>query len=134
THESSILLLVGSGPLLGELRSRARRLNIMDRVRFCGAVPNDTVPAYLALASIFVLPSLDEGLPRAVLEAMSMRLPVVATAVGGVPEVVRPYETGLIVRPADFRDLAQGLRYALEHTDEAAEWGRRGRDLVVRES
>ena len=75
----------------------------------------------------FVLPSLSEGLPLALLEAMSARKPVVGTAVGGVPEVIVDGETGLIVPPKDAPALAHKIVFLLTHPDEAMRLGRLAR-------
>jgi glycosyltransferase involved in cell wall biosynthesis len=91
--------IVGDGPEAAALRALVREQKLAERVRFHGAlVPADT--AHLVAASdAFVLPSRYEGLPHAVLEAMAAGVPVVVTAAGGVPELMRDGETGLLVEP-----------------------------------
>lgn len=130
---NAALVLVGAGDLQKPLREEAQALGISGRVRFIGWVPYDQLPPYMAAADLFVLPSLDEGLPRALLEAMSMRLPVIASAVGGVPEVVKHEETGLLVRPADSHGLAVALATALRNPERAEEWSTNARALVERD-
>jgi phosphatidylinositol alpha-1,6-mannosyltransferase len=82
------LLIVGGGALLPAYRERARALGVADDVEFLGQVDRDGVRRALDRAQLFVLPSLTEGLPRALLEAMARRLPCVATHVGGIPEIL----------------------------------------------
>ncbi|NSW54318.1 MAG: glycosyltransferase family 4 protein [Anaerolineae bacterium] len=96
---AAVLLIAGEGPLRGELERLARSLGLADRVRFLGLRPD--LPVLLRLARVFVLPSLQEGLPLVLLEAMAAGTPVVAAAVGGVPELVRDAGTGLLADPAD---------------------------------
>ncbi len=99
--------IAGGGPCLEELEQLAASLGVADRIRFLGEVHD--VPAVLARARMFVLPSLSEGIPLTVLEAMACGLPVVATRVGGLPEVVDDGVTGLLVPPADPAALAEAV-------------------------
>jgi glycosyltransferase involved in cell wall biosynthesis len=85
------------------------------------------VPALLSRASLFVLPSLSEGISLTILEAMACGLPVVATNVGGNPEVIEADRTGLLVPAGDPAALAQGILRLVAHPDEAHRMGRTGR-------
>jgi glycosyltransferase involved in cell wall biosynthesis len=98
------VVLAGEGPDRPLLEALAGKLGIADRVVFAGYVP-DVAPLY-ALADVFVLPSLTEGSPNALLEAMACGVPVVATTVGGVPEIARDGDTALLVPSLD--DVAMG--------------------------
>ncbi len=80
-----------------------------------------------------VLPSHTEGLPNAALEAMAMEVPVLATRVGGTPEVVSDGETGRLVQPHSPEGLAQGIIAFLSDTDQWRAMGRRGREVVERQ-
>ena len=97
-------LIVGNGPLRGELVSLAVTLGIGSRTVFAGE--RSDVHDLIAAMDVFVLPSLNEGIPMALLEAMALRRPVVATAVGGVPEVVQDRSSGLLVPSGDEQALA----------------------------
>jgi glycosyltransferase involved in cell wall biosynthesis len=77
------------------------------------------MPAVYARADVFVLPSLNEGLPMTLLEAMAAGKPVVATRVGAIPNLIRQGETGLLVNPGDKNDLREALRALLAHPDMA---------------
>jgi glycosyltransferase involved in cell wall biosynthesis/protein-tyrosine-phosphatase len=90
-------LFVGGGPLRGELQARAAQLGIEHACRFVGERPD--VHDLVAAMDIFVLPSLHEGIPMALLEAMALGRPAVASAVGGVPEVIGHHLNGLLVKP-----------------------------------
>ncbi len=104
-------VLAGDGPERGALESRAGELGLADRVFFLGY--RTDVPALLSSCDLFVLPSLFEGLPLAVLEAMAAGKPVIASAIGGVDEVVTHGDTGLLVPPANPPALAGAIRAVL---------------------
>src|SRR5262245_25614198 len=117
-------VLVGAGELETPLREQARALGLESRVRFTGW--RDDVPDVLAVADVFVLPSENEGFGRVVVEAMAMARPVVATAVGGVPEIVRDGETGVLVPVSDPQALGDALRALLDDPARAARLGAAG--------
>jgi len=108
------LVLVGDGPERDALERRAVQFGVADRVEFRGSVPRDEALRVLAGSRAAVLSSAWENLPHAAVEALSVGVPVVATAVGGVPEVVRDQENGLLVPPNDPDALAGALRRILE--------------------
>ena len=108
------LLIVGDGPERGTLELEAARLGLEERVRFLGAVPRERTLALVAGATASVLSSAWENLPHAAVEALSVGVPVVSTAVGGVPEVVHDGENGLLVPPGDPLALAAALRRLLD--------------------
>jgi Glycosyltransferase len=132
-HPDVKLVLVGSGPLEPRLRGLAERLGVTDSVVFVGRRSHDQMPRLLAAADVFVLPSLNEGLPRVILEAMATGLPVVATSVGGVPELVVDGGTGLLVEPGDEEALADAVCRVLADPELAMAWGRAGREVAQRE-
>jgi glycosyltransferase involved in cell wall biosynthesis len=107
----AVFVLVGDGPQRSALESQAATLGLTNRVRFLGH--RSDVPALLAASDLFVLPSLYEGLPLSVLEAMAARRPVVATDIAGTREAVVDGITGLLVPPTDPGALAQALRRLL---------------------
>jgi glycosyltransferase involved in cell wall biosynthesis len=108
------LVLVGDGPEREALERRAAAAEVDGRVRFLGARPRDETIRLLAGAYAALLPSDWENLPHAAVEALAVGTPVVATAVGGVPEVVRNGENGLLVPPGDPDALAAALRRLLD--------------------
>jgi glycosyltransferase involved in cell wall biosynthesis len=109
------LLLVGEGPDRDALERRATSLGLLECVRFLGR--RNDVGALLKVADIFVLSSLWEGLPISLLEAMFANSPIVATSVGGIPEVIRHGQDGLLVEPADSQALSHAIRRLLLDSD-----------------
>jgi glycosyltransferase involved in cell wall biosynthesis len=104
------LTIVGSGEHAEVLAAEAAALGLERRVRFEGYVaPGPGLDRYFEDADIFVLPSISEGVPKVLLEAMARSLPVVASAVGGVPDVVRAGENGLLTRPEDAGAVADAV-------------------------
>jgi glycosyltransferase involved in cell wall biosynthesis len=131
TLPNASFAIAGDGPNRAALEQRAATLGVSDRVRFLGH--RHDVPALLAAADLFVLPSLYEGLPLSVLEAMAAGVPVVATAIGGTDEVVRDGETGTLVPPANSEALAAAIGRALADRDRASRLALAARSLVARE-
>lgn len=118
-------VLVGDGELRSELVAQAGRLRLASRVHFTG--PRDDVADLLTLADVFVLPSESEGFGRVLVEAMAMARAIVATKVGGIPDVVVDGETGLLVEPANPVALAHAVRRLLDDPAGAARLGSAGR-------
>jgi glycosyltransferase involved in cell wall biosynthesis len=123
--------IAGRGDEETRLRELAAELGVADRLHLLGL--RDDVDRVLAAGDVFVQPSLSEGLPLAVLEAMAAGLPVVATRVGGVSEAVRDGETGYLVPPADPPSLADALAKVLAADDRGAALGARGRARAEKE-
>ena len=125
THPTLRALIVGEGLVaqdgvvkqdrayLDSLIARAKRLGITDRVIFTGY--RSDIPALLAQSTVFVLPSLTEGLSNVVLEAMAAGLPVIATRVGGTPEIIREGQNGLLVPPSDPVALRTAITTVLDN-------------------
>jgi glycosyltransferase involved in cell wall biosynthesis len=103
------LAVAGDGPERGSLERRAHELGLDDRVRFLGSVSRDAVLRLFRAADASVLSSAWENFPHTVVEALAVGCPVIATAVGGVPEVVRDGENGLLVPPGDPAALAAAV-------------------------
>jgi glycosyltransferase involved in cell wall biosynthesis len=122
-------VIVGDGPLRKPLLEQVTRLSLGDRVQFTGE--RRDVPAVLAAADVFVLPSVSEGLPISILEAMAAAVPVIATDVGGVPELVMDGETGVLV-PARNKDaLARAISRLAADPALRRRMGERGRERVM---
>ena len=138
------LCVVGDGPLRGDLEELNRQLGLMDDTVFVGHT--DGVLSYYQEADLFVLPSLTEGLPLSLLEALSCGLPVIATAVGGSREIVDPEDGagtipvsryyigpyGILVNPKDVEGLARALLLSLKDRELSQHLGRAGQQYVKR--
>src|SRR5262245_46535920 len=123
------VVIAGDGPLRAELEAEAETLGVRDHILFLGSRA-DTVEL-MAAFDVFVLPSVVEGMSNALLEAMAVGRPVVATDVGGNPEVAVHGETGLIVAPADPHQLAGAIQKLLDAPELAADMGAAGRRRVL---
>ncbi len=121
-------VIVGDGKCLQELRELAQSKGLMDVFHFAG-FHSSTYP-FMQSFDIFALPSLSEGLSSAILEAMAASLPIVATNVGGIPELVKSGENGLLVAPADPDALARALQQMADNPEEAERMGCRGRERM----
>jgi colanic acid/amylovoran biosynthesis glycosyltransferase len=121
------LRLVGDGPGRDALEDMARDLGILDRVHLLGPLDEAAKMRELHAADLFVLPSLAEGLPSSITEAMAVGVPVIATNIAGTSELVEQEKTGLLVRPADPQALANAVIAMIDNYDfrkRAAELGR----------
>jgi glycosyltransferase involved in cell wall biosynthesis len=127
-HPRAVLLIAGDGPERGALEEVAKSLRIAERVRFLGTVPEPW--KVLAAADIFVLSSVYEGMPNALLEAMAAALPVVATGIGAVPEMIEDGSEGFIVPPRDPSSMTAALERLAWSTDLRRDMGRRGRETA----
>jgi glycosyltransferase involved in cell wall biosynthesis len=122
------LVLMGSGPEEARLQEQATRLGVEDRVVFLGI--RDDFNEIIAASDLFVLPSLNEGLSQALLEAMALGTPVVATNVGGTRDVLEPGRTGWRVPPAEPIALANAIQQALGRPETATAYARAAHSLV----
>jgi len=111
----AVLWLVGGGSLREQLEQQASHLNVMNSVKFFGAVEAVDVAVYMSAADVFVLPSRSEAFGIVLLEAMAQGLPVVATEVGGVPEVLPEYGAFSLVASEDAGEFASGIVCQLKH-------------------
>ena len=124
-------VVAGGGPDRGALEARIAALGLANRVCLLGH--RDDVHRLLAVADLFVLPSLNEGLPLSVMEAMAAGVPVIATSAGGTAEIVRDGVTGMLVPPGDAQALADAIRALLTDRARSTRLAAAGRDLVERE-
>ena len=127
-HQKARFVLVGDGRERSALEARARRLGLNGQIVLTGFRPD--ARQLIAQADVLALPSLTEGMPNVVLEAFAAGVPVVGTAVGGVPELVRDGENGWLVPSADAAGLAAALSAALADPGERARRGAAGQALV----
>lgn len=124
-------LFIGEGPLMKQLEQDVSRAGLSNNVHLLGA--RSDIPQILTISHLFVLPSLWEGLPNAILEAMAAGLPVVSTDVNGCTEVVEDEETGLLVPPANPGRMTDAILSILQDEAKATSFGIAGRDRARRE-
>ena len=128
-HQAT-LTIIGTGEHIGKYKAMCDDFGIQDHVRFLGFVDHDKLPACFSNADLFVLPSRSESMPVAVAEAMASALPVVSTTVGGIPELVKDGETGILVPPEDPAKLAEAINSLLDDPQRMREMGAQGRERV----
>jgi len=129
-HEfpNAAFVIVGEGELKASLMAQAKKLGIDQQTYFLGQ--RSDIAEILATFDLFVLPSHNEGLGRVLLEAMAMGKPIVATTVGGIPEIVKNQETGILVPPHAPDRLAEAISYLLKNPTLGATFGQRGKERV----
>jgi len=125
------LVAAGIGELRDQLGRRVTELGLDRHVRFVGKVPHERVAEVICAGDVFVLPSLSEGLPTVVCEAMACGRPVVATAVDGTPEIVRDPTTGRLVPPRAPEALAAALADVLSDSDAARRMGNEAHRIAL---
>jgi glycosyltransferase involved in cell wall biosynthesis len=121
-------LIVGDGRTRAALEAQVEESKLQDRIQFTGF--RDDIPAFLNAGDAFCLPSLSEGLPYALLEACAHGLPLLVTRVGGMAALLTHCQTAYLAPPSDSSALAEGLRWLMDHPQEAAAMGRAGYNLV----
>jgi glycosyltransferase involved in cell wall biosynthesis len=133
------LTMIGSGPLLPELKRRAEQAGLAERFTFTGALPQDKVIEHLRSADLFVLPSKPgedgdrDGLPNVLMEAATQGLPLLSTRFAAVPEFIRDGEEGLLVPPGDPEALAVALERLIGDAALRARLGARARQRVMQD-
>lgn len=118
-RKDTLCVIIGSGRLRSGLERQIRSLRLESYIILAGGKPHDEIPLWMNAADLFVLPSLNEGNPTAMFEALGCGVPFIGTKVGGVPEIITSDEYGLLVEPANSKDLAEKILFALD-----CEWNR----------
>jgi glycosyltransferase involved in cell wall biosynthesis len=124
---------VGDGPSRSELEALAGRLGVAERVRFAGSVGHDDILPMFRSADVFCLPSFSEGVPVVLMEAMAHSVPVVATRIMGIPELVEDGVSGLLVAPGRVDVLVDALARLAQQPQLREQLGARGRAKVLAE-
>jgi glycosyltransferase involved in cell wall biosynthesis len=126
-HDDTILVFIGKGDLDVELRAEALKTSANGRVNFLGW--RNDIDEIMPIFDIFVLPSLNEGMGRVLVEAMAAGKPIVASKVGGIPDLVKHEYNGLLVPPGDEKALAASIKQLINDPEKAKMMGQRGREL-----
>jgi glycosyltransferase involved in cell wall biosynthesis len=123
--------IVGDGPQRHELEKRIQKYGLGSRIILAGSVPHEDIQSYYEKADVFVLPSLNEGIPVVLMEAMSKGLPVIATNITGVPELVKNDVDGILVAPGNSVELAEAMMKVSKDTGLQKYLGARARERIV---
>ncbi len=126
-HRHIRLTIVGDGEEREKIKNIVNNYNLNSHVRLIGSVPYNLVKTYMNDASMLVLPSRSEGLPNVILQAMAAGLPIVATRVGGVPDLIKDGINGLLVPPEDPEELAKAIERLLVDRELAIMLGKNAR-------
>lgn len=124
------VLIVGGGPQRKELEQRVQELNLSDVTTFTGNVPHDEVPTYLSALDVYVAPSRSESFGVSILEASACECPVVVSDAGGLPEVVKDGQTGIIVPREDVSATADAIMSLVRRPQARKKMGKAGRAWV----
>jgi len=128
-YTNIVLLLIGEGVLRNELEALTKQLHIEDNVRFLGY--RTDIPDILSATDIYVHPSVEEGFGIAIIEAMAVGLPVIATNVGGIPEIITNGVNGILVPPENPQALAEAIGDLIEHPDKRKALAEKGQQHVA---
>ncbi len=115
SNENILLVIVGDGALRDVLVDYVNKANLSDKVFFAGK--QNKIPEILSVFDIFILPSLKEGLPMALLEAMTSEKVVIASSVGEIPEIITDKQNGLLINPENHFELSDAIRFCLANPD-----------------
>lgn len=124
------LVFVGDDRDRARLENQVRQKKLDGAIHFVGVRPHDEMPGWLSAADLLVLPSHNEGLPNVVIEAMACSIPVVATNVGGIPEVVEDEKSGLLIKKGDINSLIIAINDLLKDGEKRKKMGACGRSCI----
>ena len=127
-HPEARLVFAGKGELEDELKAETSRMGVSDKVLFLGW--RDDIPEIMQIIDVFVLPSLNEGMGRVLVEAMAAGKPVVASRTGGIPDLIKNGKNGFLVKPGDINDLSFAINRLLADRKLRDEMGNRGRAMA----
>jgi len=124
------VLIFGNGPMEKRLKEMARELDINDKIEWRGFIPYSKVSEALSQIDIFVYPSWHEGFGRSIMEALAMEKAVIATKVGGIPDLIKDRENGFLVEPHNPVTLAEKIKELMEKGELRKKFGKAGREWV----
>ncbi|MGD2094611.1 MAG: glycosyltransferase [Phycisphaerales bacterium] len=131
--------IIGDGPQRQALEELIGQLNLNNNVKLLGAIPNDKLTELYSQACVFLMPCVKtpdgdmDGIPVATMEAMACELPVISTAISGIPELVEDGVTGRLAPEKDVEALAQILKELLENMDKVKQFGKAGRERILKD-
>lgn len=128
-REKIIYCIAGNGEERGNLEKLVDELNLKNIVRFLGFVPD--AKKLISGCDIFLLPSRTEAFPYAILEAGFAKSPIIATSVGGIPEIIHDMQNGILVHPKNPKEIAEAILYMIDHPEKMSEFGSEIRKTVT---
>jgi glycosyltransferase involved in cell wall biosynthesis len=129
-RQSSLLLVGDFKEAERGIQNRYLRGFGSQDIHLTGPVPHESIGSYLRRMDVFVIPSLSEGCPNVLLEAMAVGRPIVATKTGAIPEMIRDGESGILVDPGESDPIREAVLYLLDHPETATAMGRRAKEMV----
>ncbi len=126
---NSICLIIGDGENKEQIAEQIKTNKLENKIFLTGRI--DNASEYLKAATVFVLPSIKEGLPYAILESGMANLATVATTVGGIPEIVEDMKSGILIQPRNSRELAHAISFMIEHPEERKRYGNALKEKVT---
>lgn len=124
------LLIIGDGPEAARLKKLTLKLNLKNNIKFLGSQNNQDLPTYYNLADIFIGPSLQEGFGIVFLEALACGTPIIASEVGGIKDIIKANQNGLLIKPADWKELAQKIIELLADKGKSTKLSQTGQKFV----
>ena len=131
-YNKTILVTIGDGSKKDEMIDLVKDLEISDHVLFCGTKSPDQIPFWMNASDIFILPSLSEGKPNVVGEALASNLPVIATNINGTPEFIEHGKNGLLINPRSISDIENNLLLLLDNKELRSKLIRNSRKSIIR--
>lgn len=128
--DNANFIIIGDGPLMAECRKLSSEMNLDNKIKFLGELPNVKAKQLMSGFDVFVLSSRFEGLPLTVIEAMFAGLPIIAGNVGGIPELISDSKNGFLVNAGSVDELVQKMEYFIENPDQAISMGREGKKIA----
>lgn len=127
------LILLGGGKQEEEIKKLKRELGVQDKITLIDHVPHAEIKKYLSIADVFIRPSLDEGFGIAFIEAMACGIPVIGTNVGGIPDIIKNNENGIIIEPRNEKQIINSILNLLNNKDLAEKLSAKGHEYVKKQ-
>ena len=121
---------MGGNEVDGDIKAYIREHGLADFVSYEGWIAGQKKIDCLNWEDVYILPSYNEGLPIAILEAMAYSHPVISTPVGGIPEIIKTGENGILVKPGDTKAIAEAIKYYIENREEIKKQGDKAYQVV----
>jgi glycosyltransferase involved in cell wall biosynthesis len=132
--ENTILMIIGDGEERKSLEDMVMKLQLENVVIFIGEIPNKDIPTYLVQGDVFVLPSLSEGFPNVLLEAMAAGLPIVSTNIKGLSDIIRNEKNGYLVEPKNPQQLAEKILMVFNNSTQSKKFSNNNIEKVKKYS